>query len=196
MSNWCQNSIIIPTSAVKPFVKKFCISKKNRRFKLKVRTEHHLDFNRVLPMPKNAHQTWAYDNWNTSGNSVRTEFHQWKDGFTQITFDTAWSQASNGLLSEIAKRLNVDVEHSWLELGCDLWGTVKYQPSADDANNPFVHNGTQSFEMEKTEDQYGYVAELFYGDSCYTDELVQKHNGTWEEDWALEDEDEDEDETH
>lgn len=194
MPNWCQNSIVIPTHAVKNFKRKFCSQTLN---KSTGRVRHYLDFNRIIRQPVGIFKgdigyaerkkyplnwyDWNTDNWGTKWNACQTEFHLIENGlFTQITFDTAWNPPVDEMFYRMTKRLRIaTLEHSWLEEGCYLWGTNEYEGCDVPEDDPFAVNGVYKNEMDETEEQYRYVVERFYGASEYADELVARFNGTW-----------------
>lgn len=174
MPNWCQNSITIPKIYKKAFLRKFT----KRYFSSEGITAIRVDFNRILRMPTDLPEVfqhkWLTESWGSVYNANKTVLFVHEDSDElEITFDTAWSPASQKLVEQIAKRLHCNVEHVWLECCQESYGIRKF--IFDDGEN---HDEPELFfiqEAEDNEDTFETIVTRFHGYSEYAEELMERY---------------------
>ena len=185
MPNWCQNSIMIPQTHKKAFMRKFTHKKRLVHFLgpnrfLAEPIEHHVDFNRIMRMPllpQVLRRKWLEKNWGTTYNAHASNFAIHNDcehsGMFEIIFDTAWVPAGEKLVEEIARRLHCNVEHVFLEACQDSYGIREFIfEDGDDHDEPELFFMQ---EAEDNEDTFETIVTRFHGYSDYAEELMERY---------------------
>ncbi|WP_151708843.1 DUF1281 family ferredoxin-like fold protein [Acinetobacter brisouii] len=185
MPNWCQNSIMIPLTHKKAFMRKFTTKRRMVYFLgkgqfLSEPIEHCLSFHRILRMPtlpEVMQRKWLEQNCGTTHNAHDAHFAIHDDcehaGMFEITFDTAWSPAGEKLIEQIAKRLHCDVEHVYLEEGQDSYGIREFKfETGEHSDEPELFFMQTA---EDNEDTYQTIVTRFFGYSEYADELMERY---------------------
>lgn len=178
MPNWCQNSIIIPQTHKKAFLRKFT---KQVRHHSDEPVTVHVDFNRILRMPllpEVMQRKWLEKNWGTTYNAHESDLlvHRNGDleGMFEIRFNTAWGPVEEKLVGQIANRLQCNLKHIFFDDESESFGAHSYlwmQP---------LEGGDKYLEVIKAEeedrtDTYCEAVEVFYGASEYAEELIERY---------------------
>lgn len=188
MPNWCRNSIMIPQTHKKAFMRKFTRKQRVRNYLSQDGSKWELhpasaymSYDRIMPMPKRLPDAqvgrWIDDNWGGRLSAYDVDFAIHNDcehsGMFEIIFDTAWVPAGEKLVEEIARRLHCNVEHVFLEECQDSYGIREF--IFEDGDN---HDEPELFfmqEAEDNEDTFETIVTRFHGYSDYADELMERY---------------------